>query len=114
MHIERLTLTNFRCFGPNPTCISLLPTLNAFVGDNGTGKTAVLQALQRMFGVTGDQRRVRKQDFHVPSDEDAQPQSRSLVLEAIVAFPELDDDPASPSVAEFVTDRHIPATSESA
>ena len=101
MHIERLTLTNFRCFGPNPTCISLLPTLNAFVGDNGTGKTAVLQALQRMFGVTGDQRRVRKQDFHVPSDEDAQPQSRSLVLEAIVAFPELDDDPASPSVAEF-------------
>ena len=28
-------------------------------------------------------------------------QSRSLVLEAIVAFPELDDDPANPSVAEF-------------
>lgn len=101
MHIERLTLTNFRCFGPGSTSIALLPTLNAFVGDNGTGKTAVMQALQRMFGVTADVRRVRKQDFHVPHDEAAPLPSRSLVVEAIVAFPELDDDPASPAVAEF-------------
>jgi len=75
--------------------------LNAFVGDNGTGKTAVLQALQRMFGITADQRHLRKQDFHVPNDEAVVPQTRTLVLEAIVAFPELDNDPASPTVAEF-------------
>lgn len=101
MHVERLSIANFRCFGPTPTTISLLPTLNAFVGDNGTGKTAVLQVLQRMFGVTADQRRLRKQDFHVPHHEAAPPRTRTLALEAVIAFPELDDDPASPAVAEF-------------
>ena len=101
MHIERLDLTNFRCFGPNATSISLQPDLNAFVGDNGTGKTAVLQALQRMFGVTAEQRRLRRQDFHVPNDEAQLPESRTLVIEAIIAFPELDDDADSPAIPEF-------------
>ena len=30
-----------------------------FIGTNGSGKTAVMLALLRMFGVSGDQRRVR-------------------------------------------------------
>jgi putative ATP-dependent endonuclease of OLD family len=54
MFIERLILTNFRCFGPEPGAIELASGLTAFVGVNGAGKTAVMQALQRLFGVTGD------------------------------------------------------------
>ncbi|ANH04022.1 hypothetical protein shn_08180 [Shinella sp. HZN7] len=49
-----------------------------------------MQALQRLFGVTGDQRRLRRQDFHIPSAELASPLQRSFTLEAIIAFPELD------------------------
>ncbi|WP_312841739.1 AAA family ATPase [Sinorhizobium psoraleae] len=49
MYIEKLSLTNFRCFGPGATTIDLMPGLTTFIGVNGAGKTAVLQALQRLF-----------------------------------------------------------------
>jgi putative ATP-dependent endonuclease of OLD family len=90
MYIEELSLANFRCFGPAGATIDLTPGLTAFVGVNGAGKTAVLQALQRLFGITGEQRRLRRQDFHVPTAEPAAPAQRTLVLEATLAFPELD------------------------
>jgi putative ATP-dependent endonuclease of the OLD family len=45
MFIERLILSNFRCFGPEPRSIDLALGLTAFVGVNGAGKTAVMQAL---------------------------------------------------------------------
>ncbi|WEW95648.1 AAA family ATPase [Pseudomonas nitroreducens] len=101
MHIERIGLESFRCFGPQHTHVTLGPSLVAFVGDNGTGKTAVMQALQRMFGVTSEQRRLRKQDFHVPCDEIERPLARTLVIEAIVAFPELDTDANNAAVPAF-------------
>ncbi|AKF43770.1 ATP-dependent nuclease [Pseudomonas fragariae (ex Marin et al. 2024)] len=101
MHIERLGLSNFRCFGPIQTPIFLGPSLVAFVGDNGTGKTAVMQALQRLFGITSEQRRLRKQDFHIPANEMERPAARILVIEAILAFPELDDDAENPAVPAF-------------
>lgn len=101
MHIERLELECFRCFGPTTTTVLLDPALIALVGDNGTGKTATMQALQRMFGVTAEQRRLRKQDFHVPFAEKERPAARTLTIEAILAFPELDDDHDAPSVPAF-------------
>ncbi|MHA7856014.1 ATP-dependent nuclease [Marinobacter shengliensis] len=102
MHIESVSLTNFRCFGPTPQLIDLDPGLTTLVGFNGAGKTAVMQALQRLFGVTGDQRRFRRQDFHIPSDENITPSERNLVIEVILAFPELspDNDDTS-AVPEF-------------
>lgn len=90
MFIERLSLTNFRCFGSETTTIELSSGLTTFVGVNGAGKTAVMQALQRLFGITGDHRRLRRQDFYVPAAELVAPLQRTFVLEAILAFPELD------------------------
>lgn len=90
MFIERLILTNFRCFGPEATTINLTAGLTTFVGVNGAGKTAVMQALQRLFGINSDQRHLRRQDFHIPAAEAATPLERKFVLEAILAFPELD------------------------
>lgn len=101
VHIERLELENFRCFGPLRKTVFLGPDLVGFVGDNGTGKTVIMQALQRMFGVTSEQRRLRKQDFHVPFDEDERPSARNLVIEAVLTFPELDADDDNPTVPAF-------------
>lgn len=98
MFIERLILTNFRCFGPEATTIDLTSGLTTFIGANGSGKTAVMQALQRLFGITSDQRRIRRQDFHVPAAEGISPQQRHFSIEAILAFPEL-DAPAEPAAA---------------
>jgi hypothetical protein len=102
MFIEKLTLTNFRCFGPDATTIELGRGLTTFVGVNGAGKTAALQAFQRLFGITGDERRLRRQDFHVPVDESAPPLSRTLSLDVILAFPELDSGAgASAAVPQY-------------
>lgn len=92
MYIESLVLQNFQCFGDQRTVIGLESGLTPFIGSNGTGKTAACHALQRLFGITIEERTVRIDDFHVPASETEAPQSRSLVIEAILAFPELDDD----------------------
>lgn len=101
MHIERIGLRNFRCFGPERTEIPLDASLTAFVGVNGSGKTAVMQVFQRMFGVTADQRRFRRRDFHVPANEKLALTERHLELDAILAFPELDEDAESTAVPAF-------------
>lgn len=102
MFLEQLILTNFRCFGPTPLTIDMVQGLTAFVGANGSGKTAVMQALLRLFGVTADQRRIRRQDFHVPVNEVVSPVERQFAIEAILAFPELDSDEADhDAVPEF-------------
>lgn len=104
MYIESLVLQNFRCFGNQPTVVPLEPGLTPFIGPNGAGKTAACQALQRLFGITSDERTVRIDDFHVPAGETAPgeetvpdgetevPQPRTLSIEAVLAFPELGDD----------------------
>lgn len=92
MLLERLILTNFRCFGPDPQSITFHSDVTAFVGTNGSGKTAVMQALLRMFGISNEHRTIRRQDFHVPLKEDTPPSERVLSLEAVFAFPELETD----------------------
>ncbi len=104
MFLERLTLTNFQCFGPRATTICFDQQLTALLGANAAGKTAACQALLRLFSIVGDQRRIRVEDFHVPENEDKPAETRSLTIEAVFAFPELADETeakASASVPEF-------------
>jgi putative ATP-dependent endonuclease of OLD family len=102
VHIESLTLTNFRCFGPVPVRIDLDAGLTAFIGANGSGKSAALEGLLRMFGVSQEQRQIRAEDFHVPVSEDETPDTRELSLEVVITFPELDDeDDDAEAVPEF-------------
>ncbi|WP_208760434.1 AAA family ATPase, partial [Mesorhizobium intechi] len=91
----------FRCFGSIATEIALDDT-TFILGPNGTGKTAVLQALARMFSVDPALRKVRPSDFHIAADEspDGAPEERRLWIEADFEFPELelDDDADMPAV----------------
>jgi len=91
--LTHLRLSNFRCFGEAPTTISLRK-VTFLIGPNGSGKTAVLLALTRLFGFDRGIRRIQKADFHVPndfdsSDEDSYP--LKLWIEADFEFPELKD-----------------------
>ncbi|MGM1058526.1 AAA family ATPase [Saccharothrix sp. Mg75] len=94
MFIQSLVLDNFRCFGPGRTTICLDEGLTAFIGTNGSGKTAACEALLRLFGVTGQERALRLDDFHVPADETVRPATRDLMIEVVLAFPELGHDEA--------------------
>ncbi len=89
MKIEKIILKNFRCFGPEPTEIDLGTGVTALVGGNGAGKTALLLALVRLFGVTSGQRLVRLRDFHLFPEQHELPDGSTLYLECILCFPEL-------------------------
>lgn len=89
MYLEKMTVRNFRCFGPEATTIMVDRRLTVFLGANAAGKTAACEALLRLFSVLPDQRQVRIEDFHVPHDETSTPSRRTLTVEAVFAFPEL-------------------------
>lgn len=111
MQLSRITLNGFRCFGPVPTTVEISP-LTAFVGTNGAGKTAILMALVRMFGITGGQRNLTKEDFHVAVGEETADE-RSLCVEARFDFPELiDEEEGARSAAVPECLRHILVTGE--
>jgi putative ATP-dependent endonuclease of OLD family len=69
MHIESVTIENFRCFGPEPTVVTLGPDITALIGVNGAGKTAFIEALRRLFGVTREERTLTRADVHFGRDE---------------------------------------------
>lgn len=112
MYVEQVRLSNFWCFGKEPSEISLSEDLTVFIGANGSGKTAVLNGLLRLFGQTGDQRRVRRSDFHLDKEKGEIESGQLLFVEAMIAFPELEDDSAddSPGVAQFF--RHMTITED--
>jgi putative ATP-dependent endonuclease of OLD family len=95
MKIESVTLKNLRCFGLQQQTIHLTDETTSLVGTNGAGKTAVMHALLRLFGISDDQRRVQPRDFHVPCDEKLPPSQRKLEIEAVLAFSELEVDDGS-------------------
>jgi putative ATP-dependent endonuclease of OLD family len=87
MKLKQLRTRNFQSFGAIPTVVDLEP-ITFLLGPNGSGKTAVLQALARMFAIDPNLHRIRRSDFHVGSGvlEEA---SSQLRIEADFEFPEL-------------------------
>lgn len=77
--------------------------LTILVGGNGSGKTAVLQAVSRLFGTSSAQRSVQRRDFHIPLGRQELQSGDSLFVEAVLAFPELEEQDATPldAVPEF-------------
>lgn len=76
MFLSELYIENFRIFGENEHALflPLRPGLTALVGENDTGKTAIIDALRLALG-TRDQEffRIDESDFHQPPDGTAPP-----------------------------------------
>ena len=87
MILKTVRLSNFQCFGSEPTEIHF-DKLTYLIGPNGSGKTAVLQALCKMFSIDPSIRRLKPSDFHVPHDESEVPNERKLWVEAEFELPE--------------------------
>lgn len=87
MILKTIRLSNFQCFGSEPTEIHF-DKLTYLIGPNGSGKTAVLQALCKMFSIDPSIRRLKPSDFHVPHDESEAPNERKLWVEAEFELPE--------------------------
>lgn len=108
MKLQTIRLSNFQSFGEHPTEISLEST-TYLIGPNGSGKTALLQALCRLFAFDPSQRRILRSDFHVPYDEEAEASERSLWIEADFTFPETLNAGANSTVPPFLSHMRLDA-----
>ncbi|MFF5140597.1 hypothetical protein ACFY6U_12940 [Streptomyces sp. NPDC013157] len=92
--IATLRLSNFQPVGSNSTEIDLdNPT--CALGPNDAGKTAIPEALSRLFSPFEAQRKIRFADSHVSVDQsagDLQAGEPTLRLEVDVDFPEAGAD----------------------
>lgn len=89
MKLTKVKLYNYRCFGPEEQTITI-DDLTTFIGNNSSGKTAALAALNCLFSENGSDRLLHRSDFHLPKDvapEDLERQS--LYVEVILEFNEL-------------------------
>jgi putative ATP-dependent endonuclease of OLD family len=99
--LRNVTITNFRSFGSAAVRIDIDTGLTAYVGNNGSGKTAIFGALAKLFGVSNAQRTIQKSDFHIVPTEPELVSGTMIVIDCTFSFPELDnggDDAAVPEV----------------
>lgn len=89
MKLAKVKIKNFRCFGPEETVVEF-DDFTAIIGTNSSGKTALLNALLKMFGETSTEREITRADFHVPKGTIPGDISKnSFSIEAIFEFPEI-------------------------
>ncbi|WP_293617385.1 AAA family ATPase [Ponticaulis sp.] len=94
MHIESLSIRNFKCFGNQPAKTTINPGLMGLVGDNGAGKSAILEALKRLFSPIANERRIQKADVHFGHGEDSQSiDEREVVIDVVFGFKNADAIP---------------------
>src|SRR5271163_4991589 len=100
MRISKLKFCNFRCFGPTPTTLDL-DALSVLIGSNGTGKTAALLALVKMFSTRPSDRLIEFRDFHLaPNTNEDVVTELQLWLEAKIEFPDPDADEGEDGIPE--------------
>ena len=101
MKLSKLKLYNYRCFGDNEQTIKI-DDITSFLGDNSSGKTAALMALNCLFSANSMVRTLKRSDFHLPKDMSPDTQeSQMLYIEAIFTFDNLDNANESFDIPHF-------------
>jgi len=97
MRIESVSLSGFRCFGPDPIKVQISLEITAVVGPNAAGKTALLHAISKLFGVSRAQRTVQRSDFHLGAEDDPEDRKpKDMFIDVLIVLPELADGTATP------------------
>lgn len=85
MYLSSIQIKNFRCFDGNAHIITFSKGLNVLVGENDSGKSAIIDAIKLVLGTTDmNWYRVEREDFY---KEDA-----TLEIEIVCKFEDLNDD----------------------
>lgn len=74
MRLAEIRIENFRTFGEGEAAFQMVlpPGITALVGENDTGKTAIIDAVRLVLGTRGQEYfRVSESDFHQPRDGSA-------------------------------------------
>ncbi len=92
MWISKVRLKNFRSFGPDFTSVEVQRALTGIIGYNSSGKTALLEAFRKVFGVTSAERTLQKSDFHIAkTDDEKNLESIEMVIEFFIEFEDEED-----------------------
>jgi len=97
MHIQQVQIKNFRCF--EDLTVNLNPDVNIFVGNNGSGKSAVLDAIsaamypyishiQQMLGQYHDDSPILKSDLSVKRNKQKNKRITPQFQASVKGFPE--------------------------
>lgn len=102
MKLSKIKLRNYRCFGSSEQVINI-DDITSFIGNNSSGKTAALLALNCMFSDNPADRVLKRSDFHLPKDlKSDEMESQELYIEAVFTFDELEaGEDGSNSVPAF-------------
>lgn len=103
MYLSELVAENFRLFGSRESgshlAMTLLKGLTLLVGENDSGKTAIVDAIRLLLGTTaGDAAKLRIEDFHIDSNSN----ERAARLRIRCKFTFVDAGEAAP-FAEYLT-----------
>ncbi len=89
MKLVKLKLYNYRSFGESEQIINF-DELTALIGNNSSGKTAALNALNTIFSENSSDRILERGDFFLPKDKAPEDlEEQSLYVEAVFHFNEL-------------------------
>ncbi len=107
MYLSKMAIENFRCFGEgtNRFELSLRPGLTTLVGENDTGKSAIIDALRFVLGTTDQEwYRLDETDFHAMANpkeirifckfESLEPKDQSAFIEYLTYDAEGEGPPA--------------------
>ena len=91
LKLSKLKLYNYRCFGDVEQVIDI-NNITAFIGNNSTGKTAALLALNCLFSNNSNDRILKRSDFHLPKGKNPDElETQDLYIEVVFTFNELED-----------------------
>ena len=90
MKLSKLKLHNYRCFGDGEQIIEI-DDITSFIGNNSSGKTAALLALNCLFSNNSADRILKRKDVHIPKDTKPEDMiSQELYIETVFTFDELE------------------------
>lgn len=91
MKLDKVKICNYRSFGEEQTLD--IDELTTIIGNNSSGKTAALSAINLLFSHNPADRVIKRSDFHIPKDINPEEVDKlNMYIEAIFTFPELDSD----------------------
>jgi putative ATP-dependent endonuclease of OLD family len=103
MLLKKLMVSGYKSISTEtPQIIDFEPDVTAFIGHNGTGKSAVLEALNKLFSIDHSLRGISDSDFHLKEDSD-KGVPRNLFIEAWFTLSGVGDVPSIPSLINGLT-----------
>ncbi|HCG5552362.1 TPA: AAA family ATPase [Vibrio parahaemolyticus] len=103
MYLKKLYISGFKSISQEvPQTIFFDKNVTGFIGHNGTGKSAVLEALNKLFAIDHSLRGIQKGDFHSTWQE-TEDVNKSIVIEATFSFTNDNGSIAIPALIDGLT-----------